>query len=279
MPALREQDFDKLAAQVVDEFLSKRAKLADAAAKVAQQNGLNPDQIERLTQSANTMTFLRMMENAKAAGATDLTQEFDPIDSRHVIKIVIDNTGVHIDPGPGADIQQGQHGQEELPNEMAAVRGGMPPNAEHEAQESPKVEKEEHESPKEAGFRIMRTRKLAGVLEDQLRQAHLLFDETHEKLAARFKRLSNLNGFDAFEKDALADHGDTYGIAVLNSLRETRNMPLLSDADGFRKSAALADHHVTEETVELTLFGDLVKTAREAHRLAQGIAFLRTQCA
>lgn len=323
MPALREQDFDKLATQVVDEFLAKRAKLADAAAHVAMQNGLNPDQIERLTQSANTMAFLRMMEDTKAQGGQDLTQEFDPVDSRQVIRIVIDNTGVRVEADPGVDVQPtgGAPGGDELPDEMSALRaqgdpgempgemqedmpGEEPPemdaadgaskktppfgkknkkddaddDAEDSDDEVPKKSKKP-ESAKEAGQRLMRTRKLAGVLEDQRLQADIVFEDTYEKLAARFKRLYTALPFEAFEKDALAEHGDEIGIQVLNVLRTGRNMPALEMEEACRKVAALEDRHLTEESTELRLFGELVKTAREAKRLDHGIAVLRSQCA
>lgn len=325
MPALREQDFDKLATQVVDEFLAKRAKLADAAAGVAMQHGLNPDQIERLTQSSNTMAFLRMMEDTKAQGGQDLTQEFDPIDSRQVIRIIIDNTGVHVEADPSVDVQPtgGAPGGDELPDEMSALRaqggpegvpggmsGGMPEgmpgdappemdaadgasakkappfgkknkkdddnNAEND--EIPKKSKKP-ESAKEAGQRLMRTRKLAGILEDQRLQADIFFEDTYEKLAARFKRLYTAVPFEVFEKDALAEHGDEFGIQVLNILRTGRNMPVQGMEEACNKIAALEDRHVTEESVELSLFGELVKTAREAKRLDHGIAVLRSQCA
>jgi hypothetical protein len=321
MPALREHDFDKLATQVVDEFLAKRAKLADAAANVAMQNGLNPDQIERLTQSANTMAFLRMMEDTKAQGGQDLTQEFDPVDSRQVIRIVIDNTGVHVEADPSVDVQPtgGAPGGDELPDEMSALRaqgspgempggmpegmpGGEPPEMDAaggapskkappfgkknkkdgdddaEDDETPKKSKKP-ESEKEAGQRMMRTRKLAGVLEDQRLQADIVFEDTYEKLAARFKRIYTAMPFEAFEKDALAEHGDEVGIQVLNILRTGRNMPALGMEEACSKVAALEDRHLTEESVELSLFGALVKTAREAKRLDHGIAVLRSQCA
>ncbi len=54
MRPYREQDFDQMATRVVDRFMTGQ-KLADVAAQEAQQSQLNPDQIERLTHSANTM--------------------------------------------------------------------------------------------------------------------------------------------------------------------------------------------------------------------------------
>lgn len=146
MPILREQDFDKIATRVVDRFMSGKAKLAEAAAEEAVGASMNPDQIDRLSQSANVMAFLRMMDKQKEQGNPDLTQEFDPIDARKVIKIIIDNTGVHVEDESGGDTSQGEMhpgggmhpGGEigegapppmggELPDEMQAMRGDEPP--------------------------------------------------------------------------------------------------------------------------------------------------------
>lgn len=105
MRALQEQDFDQMAARVVDRFMSGD-KLADAATGEAMGGELNPDQIERLVETANTMAFLRLMEQQKAhaaGGATgpDMTHEFDPIDARQVIQQITNNVDVpHMGGGP-----------------------------------------------------------------------------------------------------------------------------------------------------------------------------------
>ena len=77
MNAYREKDYDDMAGRCVDRFLSGETKLADAAVHEAMQGQLNPDQIERLVQAANTMAFLRMMESRKAEGA--LVKSFNEI--------------------------------------------------------------------------------------------------------------------------------------------------------------------------------------------------------
>jgi hypothetical protein len=48
MRALREQDYDEMAGRVVDGFLARGVKMADAAVQEAVHSQLNPDQIERL---------------------------------------------------------------------------------------------------------------------------------------------------------------------------------------------------------------------------------------
>lgn len=341
MRSYREHDFEKMAERVVGRFLSGQAKLAEAAADEAVSSGLNPDQIERLSQSANTMAFLKMMDQRKQQGAGDLMHEFDPIDARHVIKLVIDQDGVHVEPmdgaGGGMGMPQGTPGAPpaenmELPDEMAGMRMNPaegapghedspavedceeechqdldPPGVqtqmrpEHEEEEEfdaspfgqvgkkkappfgkakakktpPKGEKEE--TPKEAMARAMRTRKLAGILEDQYRQADLLFGDTFAELQRRFKIASNPTAFEAFEKDALFERGDAYGIVVLNALRHVRGLPQIEQGT-LEKTAALADHHLSDDTPELRLFEKLATIAESADRLRRGTAHLRSVC-
>jgi hypothetical protein len=128
-----ERDFDDMARRVVDKFASEQVPLADGAAHEAMQGQLNPDQIERLVQAANTMAFLRMMEEREqgkggAGGMLDLTGEFDPADTRGVIQHILHQT-----PGMGggeapAGPQAAPEGDEwsPLPDEMAAHRGAHP---------------------------------------------------------------------------------------------------------------------------------------------------------
>lgn len=127
MRAYREKDYDDMAGRAVDRFLRGEVKLADAAVEEAMTGQLNPDQIERLVQSANTMAFLRMMDARKAEGAPDMTHEFDPVDTASVLQSIVGQTPFQHDmslmngegaappphTGPGSD---------EVPDEMSARR-------------------------------------------------------------------------------------------------------------------------------------------------------------
>jgi len=284
MRAWREQDFDRMATRVVDQYLSGHAKLADAAALEAREAGLNPDQIERLTQSANTMTFLRMMEDRKAQGTGDLTQEFDPIDARQVIRIVIDDTGVHVDRGAtGGDEEDTPADAYALPDEMGALRRPSPgpatPPPEGLAEDPVSEPKSKATSRKQAELAILRARKLAAVFDDQIRQAEWAFEDAHEELVARFRRVYNDVTYESFEKDALAEHGDAIGLTVLNLVRESRRLPPLDATEGLEKAAALEGRHVSEDTPELRLFETLVKVARGAAELQRNLGLLRERCA
>lgn len=312
MPVLREQDFDKLAKEVVGQFLSGGANLADSAAKIASENGLNPDQIERLVQSANTMTFLEMMDRRKQAGVGDLLHEFDPIDSRQVIRIVIDNAGVHIDPtGGGMPSEAPMDDEMELPDEMHGKQVMNPAEGEPGHMDSPEVEdceeechekldppgvktkkrddnddeplapkdNEDKKPPAKKEARIMRARKLASILEDQYKQAEWAFEDRFTSLVDRFRRAYNPPSFAEFEKDAMAEFGDAVGLNILNNIRQARRLEPLDLTAAHEKVAALNDRHLTIESPELHLFEELHKIATKAAELERGLAWVRTQCA
>lgn len=312
MRAYREQDFDKMAERIVERFMQGE-KLADAATTEAMGGELNPDQIARMTQAANTMAFLRLMEQQKAQGVPDMTSEFDPIDPRQIIQQLVGSVDVpHMDAPPHAE----PDGDEcPLPNEMGAAHA--PPSfGEGEAQQAmgnnepkgppidddndgpfPKGEKQktkddagkpkkkappkasEKDEPKEAAFRERRLRKFADVLEDQYKQAEWAFEDAFSNLQRQLNRAYGAPSMEAFEKDALALHGDDeIGVAMLNMVRIDRGMSVIESDTARTKTAALADRHVVEETETTRLFDQIVKIASAAAKLQRGAAHVRTLC-
>jgi len=274
MPVLQDRDFDKLAEKIVDSFLANGGTLTELAAKEAKHAGLNPDQIERVAQAANTQTFLKLMDQRKQAGE-DLLHEFDPIDARHVIKLIIDDTGAHVLPVTPEDMAALPNAQSipaemnELPDEMAAARHPVTDDLnvvqpDEEADSKKKVQKAASAND------ILRMRKLAAIMTDERQQAEIAFDETFSKLAASFKRLYGPKFLD-FEKDAMAEHDSDTALAILNNLRSQLRLPS-------RDKIAALTNHVSDESPELELFEKLIKVANEAAKLDEGLLWVRAQC-
>lgn len=310
MRALQEQDFDKMAARVVDRFMGG-AKLADAATEEAMGGQLAPDQIERLVQTANTLAFLRLMEQQKAqAGAAgpDMTQEFDPIDPRQIMQQIVGQVDVpHMDaPAMPEGMDTSMDHAMPLPEEHAPPRDGdgdgkVDFDDDHDDDDNdgpfPKGEKQtakekadgkdkkkappkapEKDEPKEAAFRDHRRRKLLGILEDQYKQAEWSFEDALADITRQLKIAYRAPELSLFEKDALALDNSELGIAVQNMVREARGWPALSFEDARAKHAALEDRHLVVETSVTQAFERLMKIATDAHKLRQGADYLRAQC-
>jgi hypothetical protein len=316
MRALQEQDFDKMAARVVDRFMSGD-KLADAATHEAMGGQLAPDQIERLVQAANTMAFLRLMEQQKAhagaaGGSPDMTQEFDPIDPRQIMQQIVGQTDVPHMGAPempqgmdsGMGMSPGMDHEMPLPNEQAPPRDGdgdgktdddgdhddddddgpFPKGKAQKAKDKEKAKpkksepKAEKDTAKEAAFRSRRQRKLLDVLEDQYKQAEWAFEDALAGITRQLKVAHGAPTVDAFEKDALALDSSEIGVVVQNVVRASRGWSALDPDATLAKVASLTDRHVVIETNITRAFEQLVKIATDAHKLRQAADYLRVQC-
>lgn len=89
MPVLKDKDFDKIAEKIVNRYINDRVKLADSAAEMALDHNMNPDQVQRMIEAANTLTFLKLMEQAKSQQKGELTEEFEPIDHAQVMQSML----------------------------------------------------------------------------------------------------------------------------------------------------------------------------------------------
>lgn len=281
MRALREQDYDAMASRVVDKFLQSGTKLADGAVEEAINGQLNPDQIERLIQAANTMAFLRLMDARKAEGAPDLTHEFEPVDTRSVLQSIIGAGPALAEPASpvGAGPQMSDEGP--LPDEMGARRniGDLPGISElsDKAPKKPAAKAKDKDTKKEAMVRNQRLTKLASVFDDQLFEAEMDFDDGFGRLVQTFKIAHNPPVFEEFEKDAMSVEGDDHGLAVLNLLRKNRGLPM-HGRDALEKCASLHDRHVAIDTPSLREFRNLVKISRQAARVRNGVDHVRSLC-
>lgn len=286
MRALREQDYDEMAGRVVDRFLTTGVKMADAAVEEAVQGQLNADQIERLVQAANTMAFLRMMETRKAEGARDMTHEFEPLETRSVIKSIID-TGPQLNGEPSTPaLPQGDEAP--LPDEMGerrkqpvgeseALLDRNGPSSEPKAGDKPPAKARDKDTQKEAMVKNHRMTKLASVFNDQLIEAEMAFDDGYNRLSRLFKLAYGVPRFEDFEKDAMSVESDLHGLAVINLMRQDRGLPLRGQ-DIIEKAAQYKDRHIADDTQPLREFCALVKVARQATRIQDAVTHVRSLC-
>ena len=298
MRALREKDYEEMAGRVVDQFMQNGTKLADGAVEEAVGGQLNPDQVERLVQAANTMAFLRLMEARKAEGAPDLTHEFEPVDTRSILQAIIgrgpDLGGPEtplLSPGPDGD-------DAPLPDEMRGLREGpssgkdspikdddgpFPKGERQKAQDAANPRGKEPAHPagkdlkKEAMIRNRQLAKLASVFDDQLIEAEMSFDDAYGRFSEWFKLAHGAPRFEAFEKDAMSLVDDDHGLAVLNLMRQGRGLPC-AGRDVLEKCASLCDRHVTSDYPALREFRRMVEIAKQASRVRDGASHVRSLC-
>lgn len=303
MPIFRDKDFDKMASEIVDKYVTGKTKLADAAAEMAMQNQMNPDQIQQLVQAANTMTFLRLMEQQKQQGGQDLMGEFDPINGQQVMQSLLSGQGGQngMDPSMMAQMggqdpsQMGQEGMDpsmmgggdmEVPDQMGALRKGKKPkdadgdgevNEEMTGKSDGKDKKPNKPEPKkqeknkkEAGIMLMR--KVASTLKDEHMQLQHEFTDKFAALVKRFKGIY-APSYSEFEKDAMAAH-DSKCVPVLNQMRKELRVDGEVTSDEYYKTAM---EHLGDNTVEVTKFAELMELMNKVIERESALEYLHKE--
>jgi hypothetical protein len=253
MRVLNREDYEKLARQVVTEFVENSVPLTDSLVKVSDSMGLNPDQIKSLVSVANTLTHLDLFDRKDG---DDKVVEFEPADPKAVLSRVYN--GEKLDAV-----------KQELAPDACDMFGEFPDML-AEKEEAPAEEappEEEAISPRRQQITIIKIRKVAEELKQRKLAAALNYEEEINKLAADFASLYGPN-FDNFEKDAIDVHGGD-AIPILADLRKLLRKPDIKLAV-FEKSARLVD----SDTREMKSFGQLKTLAEEAKACAAGLQLL-----
>jgi len=234
---MTEQHLDKLAHQIVDRFFIEKIALTNSVVETAQQENLNPEQIKRLVESVNNLTFLKKF-NGTPPGH-DRVIEFETANSDAAIQRLLDQA-----QNDTRNIEQALSKSAEDPskskdNELPFSRAGAPEAL------PPKPMESEVEPPINLTHMTLKLRKTAELLDEQAYQTRMNLTNTLEKLATQFTRVGGPD-FIAFEKDAFYTWGDTAG-PYLQLLRQSLRYPLADyDSTAITKVARVMDSHTVE---------------------------------
>ena len=239
MPQFDETALEKRATEVVTRYLTEKVALTDGVTDVAMQDNLNPEQLKRLVETVNNMTFLKKFEGAPDRVAAS---EFEPADADAALNRIVDQAGQE---------PSGSHG-DRPPTEHAEVPGGVSsaedfaaalPNSRPETQPLPPPPPPDPLAPmKVSSARVLiGLRKTAEQLRDERYQAQYRFTDTFQKLATHFTRVRNADAFEEFERDALYKHGHS-AVTHLGALRAVLRKPSATyDGDYSTKVARVID--------------------------------------
>lgn len=284
MPAYDENALNKMAERAVDNFIAQNAALDDATAQEAQQNNLNPDQVKRLVEAANTQAFLKLMDQQKSQGASDITQEFSPVDASRVIKIVIDSSGAHVESDSGdPSCESGMQDANQIPDEMSAIRNPQEavPKAIEDApadktDKTTKVDKtdkvktpKKDRNKKEAEFtQEKNTRRKIAALEDERHRVSYQFDDLLNGIVLKLKIAQAKNANHVFD-DMLSDTDLTSckeAFVVLNTINKRLKLPEITEDQYNKKLDKLASHFPNNDEYQ-KLFNELVVLVKHANKV------------
>lgn len=251
MPPLTEQKLDQMATEVVSGLMDGGVPLTDGVVKVAQRENLNPEQIKRLVESTNNMTFLHKF-NAAEPNAPDRMVEFEPADAQGAIQRMLD---------AAKDLMSATNANTEgdMPcpmEDLPMTRAGTPeplPDTEPGVPGEPKVR---------GTVVIMKLRKTAELLKEKQYQERAALTDAFQKLATAFTRVYGPD-FATFEKDAFYHWGEQ-AIPHLTLLRRALNHPVAEyDHRNMTKMARVVD----TSTQEMRLFRQMMKHSEEIDKL------------
>lgn len=234
MARLTEQNLEKYATEVVEGFFKQKCPLTDGVVKVAERENLNPEQIKRLVEAANNMTFQRQFSNAEGPDRTEASQ-FETADPNAAIQRLIHaakDLMTSLDQSP-QDLPPGHDLLAPLPITRPEHCPLNPAGPEDNFNESP--------APKISGtMMIFKLRKTAEVLRDQAYQARVNFTDAFQKVASAFTSLYGPS-FEAFEKDAFYHWGED-AVPFLKPLRASlKKPPVTYNHEAMTKVARLID--------------------------------------
>lgn len=268
MRVVQADEFKKMAQLVVDGYLKQSIPLEEGLAKVAIDQGLNPDQIKNLVQLANTMAHLTLFDQ-KTDG--DKVIEFVPADPAAVIKRVFTNGEPPEDASTPAEVLRSESDFfSDLPDLLDKVRDMI--RKPEELMTAPESEtKNTGVSPTKRQMLIIRIRKVASELENKKHETAFEYKDTLDKLASDYAKLYGPS-YAEFEKDALALRGEL-ALPVLADMRRCLRLPRLDTSPGMLKSARVVD----SESKPMKLLDRLIKLNSDYENYAEAQEYLTEQ--
>jgi len=257
MAHVTEKDFKKLAEAIADDLVQQKIPLNDSVTKLAKSMDLSHEQVRRLCEATNNVTFNKVF-HASDKTASDRMIEFDVADPKKVLGAAIKEASADdttkmaaYELRPLVDEMHSVRHPEPAPDELTKVAFTLRP--------------ETHPS-EEVDRRTMR--KVLDNMRHQKLAADMEYSDTVVTLRGQFRKLYDVVPFDSFEKVAAARFGNE-AVGPLNEIREMMGMPQVNyDISRLEKVAGFVD----DTTAEMQLLQHIIATQQSRTKLARGIA-------
>ena len=271
MEVLHISDYEKYAEGVSNDFVEKGACLNDGILKVAKDKDMNPDQIKRLVEMANTKTFLKLF---KDKDGTDRDVDFDVADAGNILKKfysvgepkVMKITRVTISKVPSQDFEL------DMPDMMRTEREPSTPKIIAIKEGEEKIASLDIQEDNAEGVRlrsVMKLRKVAEELMNRVYESEHEFVDGIDKLSADFASLYGPS-YSEFEKDAVHRFGknDPFIKFALNEIRAN----IRWDKDMYSPTdEILATKIASEKTEQITCLQTACACKKLQVKYAEGI--------
>ena len=241
-------DYENRADEAVRGLVDDKKPLDDSIVEIAKRDSLNPEQIKRIVEMANTGAFLEMF---KSTSGDDRMVEFPTANSESILKKFY-GTG---DPGSvkkERDTSGSFFDDVSDENSVDDSEDGGSESSPKEASWEPRVN---FVNAQKLAMRVDRARE---VLKDKIAAEYYDAEELAIKLTRKFASVYDRPKLAAFEADGLSLYGPP-AVVAFNAVRESLREPTYSRMpDALQVKVAAEFHLANSKTEEMALLGDFL---------------------
>ena len=275
MPTFSRHDIDTMAFRAADE-LKQGVPLHSSITKMARDNSMNPEQIKRLVESANTAAFLNQF---KEKTGSDRMVEFDVADPS---KVIDDALGDRPTSGTTPTISitisvdkpaEGLHDSvenENLPQDK--ISNYQDKVASYEELPVVKLARDESSLQLDTHKKAQLKDSILTKLADCNYRASDLADD----IALSFRGIYTRDKYAGLELDALATHGNA-AIPALQLVRSRLGMDKIANKLSAQQDYFLSDRHVVQQSKELTKVSSIVELCTVHDKLSKSLSVLSSK--
>lgn len=254
-------DYEEHADEAVRGLIDTKKPLEDSIVEIAKRDSLNPEQIKRIIEMANTGAFLEMFKNTSG---DDRMVEFPTANPDSVLKkfyalgdsaggSAVSDTDSSSDGSFFDDISNENDDPNDLDEGTESSDSSDPlDRSSKEASWEPRVK---FANAQKLAVRVDRARE---VLKDKIAAEYYAAEDLAVKLSRKFASVYDRPKLAAFEADGLALYGPR-SVVAFNAVRESLREPTYSRIpDALQVKVAAEFHLANSNTEEMKLLGDFL---------------------
>ena len=252
---MKRKDYEKKAEEAVRSFIDDGDTLQDSIVKIAHRDSLNPEQIKRVIEMANTGAFLELFK--KTAGLEDRVVDFEVADPSKTIDAFY---GSHPESSEKVAFDTSDYANHYFADVIDENEDHTPQLEKVASQEEPEIAVED---PRKIQEEEIRSWKMASILQDRMANAEYSSRDIADKIAQNFRGIYSRDKYASFEKDAFALYGNeaTY---VSQAIRKRLGMsPLKGVPDNALVKSASEFHVVDASSPFLKEAGEYIGHVKE----------------
>ena len=266
MPTFSRHDIDTMGFKAAEEF-SNGSSLHSSLVKIAQENSMNPEQIKRLVESANTTTFLNEF---KGKSGNQRMVEFDVADPSKVINEALGSTASPSKPSININItiepDSGLH------DTVTDENTSLPPYEEVSDKVASYIESKTTEEDY-ISLDINQASRVKDNLLSKLAHCNYTASDIADEIAFNFKNIYSRDKYASFELDCLASYGNS-AIPGLQMVRNRLGMSKIANKLSPQQAYILSDRHVVENSANLEKLSSILDNISEYSKLTKGLEYV-----